>query len=105
MVKGRGLEGVEGQEPPRASDGAAMRKYAKNIPTLRGYIVTRRCALDGDVKLIIVHCPFCDQDHAHGFPTDRRDSRYKTHRRPHCLSSSAFAASGYYVALERKRKS
>ena len=81
-----------------------MAKYDKNIPTLRGYVVTRHCAINGPVKQIIVHCPACDATHAHGWPSGRTDSRYRTHRSPHCLNRTPFSEKGYYIAIERTRK-
>jgi hypothetical protein len=62
-------------------------KQEARLPILRGRVVGTQ---------IFVHCPYCDQDHIHGWAPGERKP---THRAAHCVNPQGpWREGGYYVA-------
>jgi len=69
---------------------------------LRGYISN-----DGpDCCQIAVYCPYCGENHIHGWPSRATNSKYLEHRSAHCSDASTrrrtespFYVKGYLIGI------
>lgn len=72
----------------------------KKTPIVKGYLSENPSSKRG-WRLFRFWCPFCRENHQHGFPpAEEYNSRkkYKEHRAAHCFNeSSPFREHGYFL--------